>query len=180
LAYYSHNAARSTSQTVLDKILRVNKTKKSLKASYENFDNINDVFSSLDIQEYLKEDILTKVDRATMSQSIEGREPMLDYRLLEFSAQLPYEFKYGNGVGKRILKDIVHEYVPKEMMERPKTGFSIPITDWLKSDLSYLIDDFLSKDAIEKSNIFNVKSVLVLVKVFKTRNSIYDGLIWKI
>lgn len=180
MAYYSHNAARSTSQTVLDKILRVKKSKKSLTASYENFDNINDVFSSLDIQGYLKEDILTKVDRATMSQSIEGREPMLDYRLMEFSAQLPNEYKYKNGVGKKILKDIVHDYLPKEMMERPKTGFSIPIIKWLKEDLSYLIDDFLSREALQKSKVFNENGVLELVSVFKSKNSVVDGLIWKI
>lgn len=180
MACYSFNAARKTSQTILDKILKIESQNKALTKSYYDFNNINDVFSSMDIEGYLKEDILTKVDRATMSQSIEGREPMLDYRLMEFNAQLPNEFKYSNGIGKKILKDIVHDYVPKEMMERPKTGFSIPITKWLKEDLSYLIEKYLSKEALQKSKVFNENEVLELVRIFKSKNSVVDGLIWKI
>lgn len=180
MAHYSFNSARNTSQSILNKILKIEPSTNTISQFYNNFKNINDVFSSMDIDGYLKEDILTKVDRATMSQSIEGREPMLDYRLMEFSAQLPNEFKYKNGVGKRILKDIVHDYVPKEMMERPKTGFAIPIIKWLKEDLSYLVDDFLSQEALKKSKVFNESEVLKLVKVFKEKDSVVDGLIWKI
>jgi len=180
MAQYSFEVARKTPRLILNKILNLESPNSTFSKSYTNFKNINDVFSSIDIKEYLKEDILTKVDRATMSQSIEGREPMLDHRIIEFSAQLPKDYKYDNGGGKKILKDIVHDYVPKEMMERPKTGFSIPITKWLKEDLSYLIDDFLSKEALRKAKIFNDKEVLELVRVFKAKDTIVDGLIWKI
>ena len=62
-----------------------------------------------------------------MSASLEGREPLLDHHLMEFAAQLPDAFKYNKGIKKRILKDIVHDYVPKELMDRPKKGFAIPI-----------------------------------------------------
>ena len=80
----------------------------------------------IDYSKYLKNDILTKVDRATMSVSLEGREPFIDHRIIEFVARLPMKFKYGN-TQKQILKDIVYKYVPSELMDRPKSGFSIPI-----------------------------------------------------
>ena len=88
---------------------------------------------------YLQNDILTKVDCATMSVSIEGREPFLDHRIIEFVAQLPSKYKYGH-TQKMILKDIVHKYIPKELMDRPKSGFTSPINSWLKTDLKYLLD----------------------------------------
>ena len=80
---------------------------------------------------YLPDDILVKVDRATMSTSLEGREPLLDHRIFEFAARLPLSYKVGDGTSKRILKDIVHEYVPKSLLDRPKRGFSIPLNKWL-------------------------------------------------
>ena len=77
---------------------------------------------------------MTKVDRATMSVSIEGREPLLDHRIIEYATKLPLEYKFHKGV-QRILKDIVYDYIPKEMINRPKTGFSIPVLHWLKNEL---------------------------------------------
>ncbi|MFM7016089.1 MAG: asparagine synthase (glutamine-hydrolyzing), partial [Bacteroidota bacterium] len=94
---------------------------------------------AVEYQTYLVDDILQKVDRATMSTSLEGREPFLDHRLVEFVATLPAEFKLQNGVGKRILKDIVHEYVPKHLMERPKMGFGVPVSKWMQNDLKPLL-----------------------------------------
>ena len=90
---------------------------------------------AIDFQTYLLDDILQKVDRATMTHSLEGREPMLDHRILEFAAQLPDSFKYYKGIKKRILKDITHQYIPKELLDRPKMGFAIPIASWLNNHL---------------------------------------------
>ena len=73
-----------------------------------------EMIMAVDFKMYLQNDILTKVDRATMSVSLEGREPILDHRILEFSAQLPLNFKYDGKTTKRILKDITHEYIPKK------------------------------------------------------------------
>ena len=87
---------------------------------------------AVDFQTYMLDDILQKVDRATMTHSLEGREPMLDHRILEFAAQLPDHFKYFKGIKKRILRDITHEYVPKKLLDRPKMGFAIPIASWLE------------------------------------------------
>jgi asparagine synthase (glutamine-hydrolysing) len=84
---------------------------------------------------YLPDDILVKVDRAAMAVSLESRAPFLDHRVLEFLISLPKEFKYENNVSKRILKDILYDYVPKSIVDRPKQGFSIPLTFWLRNDL---------------------------------------------
>lgn len=132
-----------------------------------------------DYQSYLQNDILTKVDRATMSVSLEGREPLLDHRIVEFAARLPFEYKYDGGSnGKRILKDIVHQYIPKSMMDRPKSGFSMPIYAWLRGDLSHLIDEYLSEEALAWSGLFDVAFVSQQVTLFKNRKLHYTPLIW--
>ena len=126
------------------------------------------------------DDILTKVDRAAMSTGLEGREPFLDHRIIEFVAQLPDSFKYKDGVQKRILKEIVHKYVPKKIMERPKSGFSIPLDTWLKKDLRYLIENNLDKESVENSKVFNYEYVQKLVSMFDD-NKLYDSsIIWKL
>src|SRR5262249_22145879 len=81
---------------------------------------------------YLPEDILVKVDRASMFVSLEARAPLLDYRVVELAAGMPEDFKVRAGRGKRILTDLAYEYVPRELLERPKQGFGAPIADWLR------------------------------------------------
>ena len=84
--------------------------------------------------------LLQKVDRATMSVGLEGREPFLDHRIVEFVAQLPDEYKYKNGEKKFLLKEIVHDYIPKKLMERPKKGFAIPIDALItENDKNYVL-----------------------------------------
>jgi asparagine synthase (glutamine-hydrolysing) len=135
---------------------------------------------AIDYKCYLQNDILTKVDRASMSVSLEGREPLVDHRLLEFAARLPIEYKYDGITTKRIFKDIVHKYVPHEMMNRPKSGFTLPIYTWLRNDLSYMMDDHLSKIALNKPGIFNFKQIDSIINQFR-KNKLYDeSIIWKI
>ncbi|MCP4914363.1 MAG: asparagine synthase (glutamine-hydrolyzing) [Oligoflexia bacterium] len=97
-----------------------------------------------DATHYLPDDILVKVDRATMSTSLEGREPFLDHKIIEFAAQLPQSFLEQNNSGKKIIKDIVHDYIPKDLIDRPKTGFSVPLTDWLKGPLKSMVTSALT------------------------------------
>lgn len=110
---------------------------------------------AIDYQTYLPDDILQKVDRAGMSVSLEGREPFLDQRVIEFAAQLPTEFKYRTGNKKYILKQIAHKYVPEALLNRPKMGFGIPVAQWLEHELKPLVDTYLSGDFIRKQQIFN-------------------------
>ena len=86
----------------------------------------------MDMVMYHPDDILVKVDRAAMAVSLETRVPMLDKDVVEFAWTLPIDYKKKDGVSKKVLRDVLYRYVPKEMMERPKKGFSIPIMKWLK------------------------------------------------
>lgn len=88
----------------------------------------------MDMLQYLPDDILVKVDRAGMYYSLESRIPLLDRDVMEFAWILPQEYKYDGNTTKRILRDILYKYVPKEMMDRPKKGFSVPLSEWLRGD----------------------------------------------
>ena len=146
----------------------------------EFFQDDISVAMAMDYRNYMQNDILVKVDRATMSASLEGREPLLDHRLIEYAAQLPISFKYDGTNRKKILKDIVHKYVPKDLMERPKTGFSLPIYSWLKGDLLSLLNDLLSEESIGKSGILKGKIVKNLKTEFLNNRLQDETIIWKI
>lgn len=98
----------------------------------------------IDIETYLEGDIMCKVDRATMFNSLEGREPFLDHRLFEFSAGLPDHLKINKEGSKYLLRKILYKYVPSSLMERPKQGFAIPINKWLRGQLSAQLKDMMS------------------------------------
>ncbi|MCT7592480.1 asparagine synthase (glutamine-hydrolyzing) [Aliarcobacter butzleri] len=124
-------------------------------------DEINQMLA-IDYKTYMLDDILTKVDRATMSVSLEGREPLLDYRIVEFVSQLPSNLKYNNGDKKWLLKQITHKYLPKELMDRPKQGFGVPLTEWFRDELKEYFMIYLDERRIEKEGLFNSKEVVRL------------------
>lgn len=121
---------------------------------------------AIDYQTYLLDDILQKVDRASMAASLEAREPFLDHRVIEWASRLPDHYKYNQGIKKYIIKEITHKYLPKELMDRPKMGFAIPIDDWLMNDLKEKTLHYLSDDNIRQQKIFNLKYVQKLKKDF--------------
>jgi asparagine synthase (glutamine-hydrolysing) len=121
---------------------------------------------AIDYQTYLVDDILQKVDRASMSVSLEAREPFIDQHIIEWAAQLPDSYKYHKGEKKYILKEIVHKYIPKSMMDRPKMGFAIPIENWLMKDLKEKVLYYLKEDKIEHQEIFDVNAVKQLTDGF--------------
>ncbi len=148
-------------------------------ADYSGFGDAISMAQAIDYKMYMCDDILTKVDRATMSVSLEGREPLLDHRIIEFVAQLPSKYKLAS-TQKLILKDIVHDYIPKSMMDRPKSGFSVPLKDWLQGDLKYLLDDFLSDSEVKSSGLFNPEFVSKIKKDFIEDKLVDVSLIWKL
>ena len=133
---------------------------------------------AIDYQTYLLDDILQKVDRASMTVSLESREPFLDHRIIEFAAQLPDSFKYHHGTKKYILKEIVHQYIPKELMDRNKMGFAIPIENWLMNELKPKVDAYLNEKELEDQNIFNVNYVQKLKQSFYSGKKEYALKIW--
>lgn len=121
---------------------------------------------AVDYQTYLPDDILQKVDRATMSVSLEGREPFLDQHIIEWAAQLPSDYKYHQGQKKYILKQIVHKYIPQQIMERPKMGFAIPVESWLTNELKDLVQEYLSEESLKAHGLFNIAEVQKLLSEF--------------
>lgn len=136
----------------------------SIELKPEYYDPLS-YMMAIDYQTYMVDDILQKVDRATMSASLEGREPFLDQNIIEWAAQLPSAFKYYNGEKKYILKKIVHKYIPKEMMDRPKMGFAIPLTSWLGNELKDLVFEYLGEGNL-KHDLFNKTEVKKIVSDF--------------
>lgn len=136
---------------------------KELKEEY--FGDLNSMLA-IDYQNYLPDDILQKVDRATMSVSLEGREPFLDHRIIEWAAQLPDDFKYFKGNKKYILKEINKKYIPEIMMDRPKMGFGIPIEKWLTCDLKDMVFDYCNNEKIQEQQIFDPIEIQKLLKNF--------------
>jgi len=121
---------------------------------------------AVDYQTYMVDDILQKVDRATMSVSLEGREPFLDQAIIEWAAQLPGEYKYRQGVKKYMLKEIVYKYIPREMMERKKMGFGIPVEQWLQHELQDLVREYLSEQSLNNHRLFKKEYVQNLTRSF--------------
>jgi asparagine synthase (glutamine-hydrolysing) len=130
-----------------------------------------------DLKHYLKDDLLVKVDRASMYYGLECRCPLLDYKIIEFAFSLPDSFKYKNDSAKWLLKEILKEYLPTDLVHRPKWGFSVPLAKWLKGELHYLIQQYLSTAMIEEIGLFNSQYVQSLVKEFMGgRDYLYNRL----
>lgn len=113
----------------------------------------------LDMETYLPEDILVKMDRASMKYSLENRCPIMDTAVMEYSFRIPHRFKYYKGDKKHILKDIAYDYIPKELLERPKTGFGVPMDQWLRGPLKEQLLDYSSTSFLKKQGIFDPEYV---------------------
>jgi asparagine synthase (glutamine-hydrolysing) len=131
-----------------------------------------------DYQTYMVDDILQKVDRATMSVSLEGREPFLDQHVIEWAASLPAEYKIYHGQRKYILRQIVHKYVPEKVMDRPKMGFIVPVKSWLHDVLKPLVDMYFDEEYINKQNIFNSGYISQIKKSYYVAEKEYDYKVW--
>lgn len=110
--------------------------------------NVLQTMMAWDFHYYLADDLLVKVDRATMFQGIECRDPFLDHRLVEFAAQIPGQLKIQNGIGKYLLRKILKKYLPEHFFERKKQGFSIPIFEWFSKDLDQMFNYYLSEKKV--------------------------------
>jgi asparagine synthase (glutamine-hydrolysing) len=151
-----------------------------LKYLYHTNKNLFERVSDFDIKTYLNWDINTKVDRATMAYSLEARAPLMDHRVVDFARSLPTSFKFDKGNQKRILKDVLYDYVPKEIFDRPKAGFTMPFARWFKEDLKEFVLSELDDESLKSIPCIDVDEVKFRI------NQHMDGkwnrypLIWKL
>lgn len=142
-------------------------------------DNWQEKRMLLDMYTYLPEDVLVKADRASMKYSLELRCPLLDREVMECSFRIPHEFKYKHGEKKYILKDVLYDYVPKEMMDRPKNGFGVPLGKWLRTHLREEVEAVSEKKYIEDQGIFRYEVVRELIeRVDKSDRKPYPKILW--
>lgn len=120
----------------------------------------------LDMDTYLPGDILCKVDRATMKYSLEARCPILDKEVMEYSYRIPHKYKYCRGDKKHILKDIAYDYIPKELLDRPKVGFGVPLDKWLRGPLKEQLLAYSEKGYLEKQGIFDADYVSGMIREY--------------
>ncbi len=181
-------AVKYISQYITEK-----EVKSILNKSFENYhtffedgklleknDGVVNRLLAIDYKTFLVDNNLVKVDRATMSVGLEGREPMLDHRLIEFLAQLPSSFKIRNGVNKWLLKEVVHKYVPKELMERPKRPFIAPLMVWFKGDLKEQLKYYLSERCLSDTGVFQAETVIRLRDNFLAGKKVNYQKLWQI
>ncbi|HET6225641.1 MAG TPA: asparagine synthase (glutamine-hydrolyzing) [Bacteroidia bacterium] len=177
----------------LDQLMSPEFKNAQLNANTELLNDFGDIVNNLgrslnpmekqalfDLNYYLECDLLSKVDRASMRYSLETRVPYLDHRIIEFALNLSPHLKYKNGTTKYLLKEILYQYIPKKLFDRPKQGFAIPLEKWLRTDLYFLIEDTLSKEVITKYNIVNYSFVAHLKKEFLNGKDFYYNRLWQL
>ncbi len=131
-----------------------------------------------DMRYYLPDDLLVKVDRASMKYSLEARVPLLDYRLVEFALNVDPSLKMKDGNLKYLLKQVLYDYVPKEMFDRPKWGFGMPINQWLKKELRHLIDEYTRPELIQKAGLMQPEAVKTLVAQYLSGKDYLYNRVW--
>lgn len=141
---------------------------------------VNHTIMLMDMLMYHPDDILVKVDRTAMAVSLETRVPMLDKDVVEFAWSLPVEYERQGETGKLVLRDVLYKYVPKELMDRPKKGFSIPIAKWLKEpSLRAWAETLIDRRTLESQGMLNPEVVWTIWKDF-VENGVWRIQIWYI
>lgn len=138
-------------------VLGVDRSGDQKFSNLEKVDGVSDVEQMMlwDMQSYLPDDILVKLDRASMGVSLEGRAPFLSKDLVDFACRLPIKYKYKNGKGKWLLRQVLNRYLPKELVDRPKSGFTLPISDWLRGPLKSWAEVLIDKERLDNEGFLN-------------------------
>lgn len=160
------NASSYVDKNEIARFLKVIKNKELFK-KWEKIGSIEflNQMMAIDYKLFMNDDVLTKVDRATMSVSLEGREPLLDHRIIEYMARVPLDIKYKNKQGKYLLRQVLYKYLPKEIVDKPKSGFQIPLNEWLRGELKPLVLKYLDNSRLDE-NIFDIGEIERIKKRF--------------
>lgn len=134
--------------------------------------------SFFDLKNYLPDDLLVKVDRASMRYGLEVRVPLLNERLVKFALNVDENLKVRHRQKKYIIKQVLYDFVPKAIFDRPKWGFSIPLVKWLYDDLSFLVDDYLNETVVEEFGLVKFDEVKELVKRFQAGEKHLYNRVW--
>ena len=133
-----------------------------------------------DLTGYLPTDILTKVDRTTMSTSLEARTPFLDKEIVKFALSLPLEYKIRSETGKSVLRDVLYKYVPRNMIERPKMGFGFPLEEWMRGELRAWCESLLNENKLKEDGYFNYKLIREKWNEHLTGNTDWHHQLWNV
>ena len=142
-------------------------------------DRINSILFS-DLKDSLPGDILTKVDWMSMKNSLEVRVPLLDHRIVELAFSMKGSLKLTHGKTKYILKETFKELLPSSLYNRPKAGFEVPISRWLKTDLKSLIDQYLAKEKLREQGIFDHEIVDELIQKHLSNKTDTSWMLWNL
>src|SRR5690606_8275380 len=167
-----------------DRILLLNKDDSWVDNYYGDFKttarNSIQKAADLNIKLWLENDSNVKVDRASMAYSVEVRSPFLDYRIVEYARSLPVSFRYQKNNRKRILKDILEEYIPRTVFNQPKKGFSVPLGDWIYNELKEEVHKILTDDFLMTVPNLDVPKFKNQLAEHMGGNRIYFTNIWKV
>jgi asparagine synthase (glutamine-hydrolysing) len=131
----------------------------NMPSSWPAQESFDERMMFIDQVSYLPDDILVKVDRAAMGVSLETRVPMLDHRVVEFAWSLPLHFKRRNGVSKWLLRELLYRHVPSGLVERPKTGFGVPLSQWLRGPLRPWAEHLLDEHRLREQGLLDATYV---------------------
>ena len=172
------NASSPVSDVEVKALLRL----VGCEASFKHFfiDEKNDLIDEMmrvDYKTFMVDDVLAKVDRATMSLSLEGREPLLDHRIVEYMARVPVDLKYKNKQGKYLARQILYKHIPQALVDKPKAGFQVPLQAWLQNDLKHLVEKYLDKDKMD-DELFEVEEIERIKKELFLGNHAEVNKVW--
>lgn len=150
------------------------------RARWPRLDDPIERMMYFDLVSYLPDDILVKVDRASMAVSLEAREPLLDHRLIEFAWTLPMSMRVRDGRGKHLLRRVLHRYVPEELIERPKMGFGVPVGEWVRGPLRDWAESLLSERRLRNDGFLDVSRVRAMWSDHLSRKGDWQHYLWAV